>query len=207
MTNPNKAPALLTKMNKPVIGRPRDVELDLRIMRAALRQVAEEGFHSLTMVAVAKRIGAGKASLYRRWKSRDALLADALLEFSPTDLPVDTGTLRGDLIAVYEHFYGINDPDIRAAVVELLGNYRALSAWANQEMPGLLASRRNRVLEIIERAIERGDLAASARRNLDLLLDLLPGVVLFRHNDRGQTVDSKLIADVVDQVLLPLLTR
>lgn len=192
---------------RPAVGRPRDAELDLRIMRAALAQVAEGGFHSLTMDAVAKRIGAGKASLYRRWKSRDALLADALLAFSPTDLPIDTGTLRGDLIAVYEHFYGLKDPEIRVAVIEFLGNHRILSGWVEQVLPGWLNSRRLRVLEIIERAIGRGELRVSAQLNLDLLIDLLPGVIQYRYTERSQIVDSELIAEVVDHVLLPLLSR
>ncbi|CAI1019513.1 TetR/AcrR family transcriptional regulator [Serratia liquefaciens] len=204
---PAEAPLSPPETARPAVGRPRDAELDLRIMRAALALVAEGGFHSLTMDAVAKRIGAGKASLYRRWKSRDALLADALLAFSPTDLPIDTGTLRGDLIAVYEHFYGLNDPDIRVAVIEFLGNQRFLRGWVEQEIPGWLNSRRIRVLEIIGRAIGRGELLVSAQLNLDLLIDLLPGVIQFRHTERNQIVDSELIAEVVDQVLLPLLSR
>ncbi|CAI1221746.1 Bacterial regulatory proteins, tetR family [Serratia quinivorans] len=204
---PTDDPTLPPETTKPAVGRPRDAELDLRIMRAALAQVAEGGFHSLTMDAVAKRIGAGKASLYRRWKSRDALLADALLAFSPTDLPIDTGTLRGDLIAVYEHFYGLNDPDIRVAVIEFLGNHRIMSGWVEQEIPGWLNSRRVRVLEIIERAIGRGELRVSAQLNLDLLIDLLPGVIQFRHTERNQIVDNELIVEVVDHVLLPLLSR
>jgi AcrR family transcriptional regulator len=206
-TSPTDAALLPPETARPAVGRPRDAELDLRIMRAALAQVAEGGFHSLTMDAVAKRIGAGKASLYRRWKSRDALLADALLAFSPTDLPIDTGSLRGDLIAVYEHFYGLNDPDIRIATIEFLGNHRILSGWVEQTLPGWLNSRRMRVLEIIERAIGRGELLVSAQLNLDLLIDVLPGVVQFRHTERNQIVDGELIAEVVDQILLPLLSR
>ncbi|EOY5049675.1 TetR/AcrR family transcriptional regulator [Serratia marcescens] len=204
---PTDAAPLPPETARAAVGRPRDAELDLRIMRAALAQVAEGGFHSLTMDAVAKRIGAGKASLYRRWKSRDALLADALLAFSPTDLPIDTGTLRGDLITVYEHFYGLHDPDIRVAVIEFLGNHRIMSGWVEQEIPGWLNSRRVRVLEIIERAISRGELQVPAQLNLDLLIDLLPGVIQFRHTERNQRVDNELIVEVVDHVLLPLLSR
>ena len=86
----------MTSDTLPSPGRPRDAALDASILRAAMELLGESGIHAVTMDAVAQRAGAGKASLYRRWKSKDELLADALTLHSPIDVEVDTGTLRGD---------------------------------------------------------------------------------------------------------------
>lgn len=187
------------------IGRPRDSQLGVRIMRAALEQVVEGGLQSLTMDAVAKRVGAGKASLYRRWDSRDALLASALIEFSPSDVVIDTGSLREDLIAVYVHYSGGSDGLVRAAVIDYFFNFKSLSPWLDEEMPDWIEGRRRGVIEIIERATQRGELDRAALPDLDMFLDLMPSMMLFRQNCRDQVISDEMITEIVDQVLLPLL--
>ena len=111
------------------VGRPRDTTLNTQILHAAMELLGEGGMAAVTMDAVAQRAGAGKASLYRRWKSKDELLADALTRLSPIDVEVDTGTLRGDLVQLYEHYYGIGNHVMQAAVQEMLGNVRQHLAW------------------------------------------------------------------------------
>src|SRR5690242_11838868 len=83
-------------MNSP--GRPRDPEVDERIARAAMDLFGEAGWAGFAMEAVARRAGVGKASLYLRWSSKEALLTDALTASLPHVSDVDTGTLRGDLV-------------------------------------------------------------------------------------------------------------
>src|SRR4051812_8299899 len=79
-------------------GRPRDPEVDRRIARAALDVFGDAGWAGFAMETVARRAGVGKASLYLRWSSKEALLADALGTGLPRVSDVDTGTLHGDLV-------------------------------------------------------------------------------------------------------------
>jgi len=79
-------------------GRPRDPDVDRRIAQAALDLFADAGWAGFAMEAVARRAGVGKASLYLRWNSKEALLADALTLRLARVTDVDTGTLRGDLV-------------------------------------------------------------------------------------------------------------
>ncbi|MDB5733077.1 MAG: transcriptional regulator, TetR family [Variovorax sp.] len=187
------------------VGRPRDAALDGAILRAAMELLGEAGMAAVTMDAVAQRAGAGKASLYRRWKSKDELLADALTLHSPTDVEVDTGRLRDDLVRVYEHYYGIGDHLMQAAVQEMLGNVRQHMAWTEKVAPERLTARRAKVRALFERAVARGEIAPPP--DLDLLLDVVPAMVLSRYNTRGQKVTRASIARFVDGLVMPLARR
>lgn len=186
----------------PSPGRPRDAALDASILRAAMELLGESGIHAVTMDAVAQRAGAGKASLYRRWKSKDELLADALTLHSPIDVEVDTGSLRGDLIGIYAHYYGLGNHVMQAAVQEMLGNVRQHMAWTEKVAPERLTARRAKVRALVERAVARGEIAAP--EDMDLLLDLVPAMILYRYNTRSQKVTRASIARFVDGLVMPL---
>src|SRR4051794_40826287 len=88
----------------PKLGRKRDLTRDPEILTAALDVLAETGYDGMTIDMVAARARAGKATLYRRWASKAELVIDAVscMKKSAVDLDhlPDTGTLRGDLIAL-----------------------------------------------------------------------------------------------------------
>jgi AcrR family transcriptional regulator len=186
----------------PTPGRPRDVALDATILHAAMELLGESGIQSVTMDAVAQRAGAGKASLYRRWKSKDELLADALTLHSPIDIEVDTGTLRDDLVKVYAHYYGIGNHVMQAAMQEMLGNVRQHMAWTEKVAPERLTGRRAKVRALVERAVARSEI--DAPDDMDLLLDLVPAMILYRYNTRSQKVTRASITRVVDELVMPL---
>lgn len=84
-------------------GRPRDEQLEQRILTAVGAVLSESGYTGVTFEEVARRSGASKASLYRRWKTtRDMVIAS--LKAGPArhegTSEVDTGSLRGDLLAL-----------------------------------------------------------------------------------------------------------
>ncbi|WP_310552175.1 TetR/AcrR family transcriptional regulator [Paenibacillus glufosinatiresistens] len=85
-------------------GRKRDHTRDAQILEAAIEILAEAGFDGMTMDMVAARAKAGKATMYRRWSSKTELVRDALTWMNRNhlelDLLPDTGTLRGDLLAL-----------------------------------------------------------------------------------------------------------
>ena len=88
-------------------GRPRDADADDRIIDAALAEYAAHGRAGYSLNGVARRAGVGKSSIYLRWRDKETLLVDAV--HARADAPeVDTGTLEGDLLAVYswllQHF-------------------------------------------------------------------------------------------------------
>src|SRR3712207_7274203 len=95
-------------------GRPRDPSRDGVIRAAILRLLADVGYGALTMDAVAAEAGVGKATIYRRWRTKQDLVADTLIELNDgTVIPADTGSLETDLREV---LYAIVDEIGRAHV-------------------------------------------------------------------------------------------
>lgn len=103
-------------------GRPRDPQKDDDAIAAARDLLAEVGYQGTTIAAVARRAGIGAPTIYRRWRSREALIEDAAFGHArPAPLPAPTGDLRADLHAWVETFLAqLSDPVIRAAVPGLL---------------------------------------------------------------------------------------
>src|SRR6478672_9467119 len=93
-----------------VVSRPRvEGDRELEIFDAALDVLADVGYDRLTMDAVAAAARASKATLYRRWSSKAALVIDALLSQKAPHEPADTGNLRDDLLATFCGMGGLTD--------------------------------------------------------------------------------------------------
>src|SRR3954468_7581785 len=82
----------------PVAGRPRDPGVDERVAEAAIELFGEVGWAGFTVEAVARRSGVGKASIYLRWPTKEALLAAALEAKMASIEEIHTGSTRGDLV-------------------------------------------------------------------------------------------------------------
>src|SRR5581483_10849004 len=91
------------------VGRPRDETRDAAILDATLRILGDVGYDRLTIDAVATEARASKATVYRRWPGKAALVVDAIQSLNPYAAgtggePPDTGSLRGDLLAGVSNF-------------------------------------------------------------------------------------------------------
>jgi AcrR family transcriptional regulator len=188
----------------PSTSRPRiEGEREAEILDVALGQLRETGYDRLTRDAVAAAAHASKASLYRRWGSKAQLVADALdrADAGYGAAAPDTGTLRGDLLAAACGAGGMLDQvpvDLMAALITAMHHHRDLAAACQESFlqPRLRATR-----ALFERARERGEVRADL--DLDLVLDVLPGIVLHRVLLRGERPTPELITRVVDDVVLP----
>src|SRR5262245_34265059 len=83
-------------------GHPRDARCDHAILQATLDLLVEAGAANLSIDGVAARAGVGKATIYRRWSSKEALVLETLSSDATTIEIPDTGSLRGDLVAYYD---------------------------------------------------------------------------------------------------------
>ncbi|MCD9625178.1 TetR/AcrR family transcriptional regulator [Rhabdothermincola salaria] len=81
-------------------GRQRSVEADRAILSAAIDELAESGYGSFTVAAVIARAGVSSATLYRRWATKEELVAAALASLHPEPVDIDTGSLEGDVTAL-----------------------------------------------------------------------------------------------------------
>ena len=159
-------------------GRPRSAEAHQAILQAALDLAVEGGLAGMSMEGIAARSGVGKATVYRRWTTKHAVLADALRSILATVEAPDTGSVRSDFLTLADRALGANAP------VALRIMPRLLTEAA--EDPELLAvcrevlvePRRAATGEVLRRAVERGELRADL--DLDLAVDALAGPMIYR---------------------------
>jgi AcrR family transcriptional regulator len=194
---------LLSGEGGPVIrrpGRPRDARADEAILDAALEVLAEVGPARFTVDEVAARAGCGKATIYRRWRSRGALLLDTghhRLGLRVTD--PDTGSVRDDLVTMLGELARKMRDTLAGKVMPAV----VAEATVNPEMRAVLAAfvhdRRKPAFNAISRAVARGELPDDT--DIDLVLDLLGGLVYFRVMLADDPPDDAVVATVVDTVL------
>jgi AcrR family transcriptional regulator len=180
---------------------PREYEL----LATTLELLQEHGYDRLTVDAVAATARASKATLYRRWPTKAELVLAAFVEGTrQVAVDPDTGTLRGDLLKLGE--------SIRAHVTTHAGTIRAvlmeisrsadLAAMMHEQF---LDQRKALMSHVLARAVARGEIESSAIT--EDLWDVLPGYLIFRTVLAGRTPSRRTIVDLVDNVLIPSLTR
>lgn len=140
------------------VGRPRNPSLDVAIRQAALQLLAEGGLDACALDEVARRAGVGKATIYRRWPSKDDLVRDAFDGTDPDLLPVaDRGSLVADVRELLLTLgAALRAPRARAwlRTVPVLGPDSPLVG----SLPiGPVGAWNDAVLEIIDRARQRGE--------------------------------------------------
>jgi AcrR family transcriptional regulator len=187
-------------------SRPRvEGDREQEILDATLEVLADVGYDRLTMDAVATGARASKATLYRRWSSKAALVIDALKSQKPAHAPVDTGNLRDDLLATYCGMGGQADQAqiaILASVITAIGHDADFAEAFRRDFIGPKAAIST---EIFARARARGEIRDDV--DLDVVVPALPGIALHRQFLLGQSPDVDFITRVIDQIILPAVAR
>ncbi|GAA2814253.1 TetR/AcrR family transcriptional regulator [Saccharopolyspora taberi] len=186
------------------LPRRRGEALNAAIFQAVLDELTEVGYAKLTMERVAERSRTGKASLYRRWASRMELVLEAVYHALPDpDSPPETGSLRGDLLAMLRANAEILAGPAGEALRGLLGDAlsdrsRTAELREHSHHSGLRAMQ-----EITRRAVERGEIDADAvtPRRLEVGLAMVREQFLFQ----GVPIPDDALVEIVDEVVVPLL--
>jgi AcrR family transcriptional regulator len=186
--------------------RRRGAELESAILDAAWEQLIAEGYEHFTVDTVAARARTSKPVLYRRWKTReDMLRATVRHRGAAESRPVpDTGTLRGDLLALLTDANTDRNP-MAALVSSMLGSYYNKTGPSPAELRAEFRGQRGSVVEeVVNRAVERGeaDPARLTPRIIDLPFDL------FRHEMvmTLKPVPDHVLRQIVDDIFIPLVT-
>lgn len=181
---------------------PREKEL----LTVTLQVLSETGYDKLTVDQVVARAHASKTTVYRRWPSKAELVRAAVAHRTrgAFAIPPDTGTLRGDLLALAEMIVGVAGEYGRVIAGILAAGERSprlRELLAND----LYDQRRDQVQGVLRRAATRGEIAQQAIS--DDLWDVLPAYILFRSLLDERPVPPATLRALIDEVLLPSLTR
>jgi AcrR family transcriptional regulator len=184
----------------------RDPDRRAAICAAVFELLGEVGYDRMTMDAVATRARASKATIYRTWQDKPGLVADSLIHhFDQITEPVDTGSLRGDLMALTGsscELANSADGEVMAGVMSAAARNSALARTLRE----CTYEQKHALHEtVIKRAVERGDV--HPRTSPHLLHEVLQALVLARRLVNSEPLDEQFARHVVDDVLLPVLTH
>lgn len=147
-----------TTRNRP--GRQRSEAADHAILAATLDLLAEDGYGAMTMASVIARSGVSSATLYRRWPTKQDLVAAALASLHPAIVDEDTGSLDGDVAAFVRSVsasMSYRREDLRQDIAVALSGEPEFRAAVNEKF---VAPRVAVLSHILDRARDRGELGA-----------------------------------------------
>ncbi|WUF28278.1 TetR/AcrR family transcriptional regulator [Kribbella sp. NBC_00482] len=192
---------------RPRRGRPRDPEAEPRIRRYAVQLLLERGFEGMTVDDVAEAAGVGKATIYRRWASKELLANDAMADLFDLEIPdADTGSIAGDLRQIYRVALTFANSEygramIRLAVSEANRDERSAAIYR-----GVLERRIELTRQALERARARGEPIKSTADPV-LMVEWMAGVFVIRALT-GQPMpppeDADRLADITLRAVLEL---
>jgi AcrR family transcriptional regulator len=180
--------------------------LERAILEAALDQLSTVGWNGLTMEGVAAGAQTGKAAVYRRWPSKDALVADALEAALPKieDVP-DQGGVREELYflcrIMRDAMFSKPGFALRSVLHESEGS--AAGRFHDLIINKVTQPSARLFEEVVIRGIERGDVRPDAVD--DMVFDVVPALMMYRVKVCGSEWNDDEIAAIVDRVMMPLL--
>jgi AcrR family transcriptional regulator len=186
-------------------GRPRSAEADATILAATIEVAGEVGVSGMSMDVVAERAGVSKATIYRRWPSKEQLVLDALRSaIGPLD-DVDTGSLHGDLTAYLGELGSRMASGRMSDVLPHLIEVACHDDGVRSSLDDYVQFRRRPLRAIIGRAIARGELSDDV--DVDVLVDALIGPFVYRKLLTGGATDAGFAAGVLAIVLPGVIHR
>ncbi|TDW81521.1 MULTISPECIES: TetR/AcrR family transcriptional regulator [Kribbella] len=192
---------------RPRRGRPRDPDAEPRIRRYAVQLLLERGFEGMTVDDVAEAAGVGKATIYRRWASKELLANDAMADLFDLEIPdADTGSIVGDLRQVYRVALAFANSEYGRAMIRLAVSEANRDARSAAIYRGVLERRIELTRQALERARARGEPIKSTADPV-LMVEWMAGVFVIRALT-GQPMpppeDADRLADITLRAVLDL---
>ncbi|MEU7552318.1 TetR/AcrR family transcriptional regulator [Streptomyces sp. NPDC044571] len=187
-------------------GRRRGPELERAILDAALEQLSTVGWNALTMEGVAAAAHTGKAALYRRWPSKADLVAEVLRTgLPPVGVIPDLGSIRDDLFRLCVRMRDVMESRAGQALRAVLHecDHAHADRFHDVIRAGLHEPAHRLIGELVRRGIARGDVRSDATG--PLVVDVIPAMLMYRAKVCGSEWADPDIAELIDQVMVPLL--
>ncbi len=181
-------------------------EVTEAIKTAFFEELAEVGYGRLSIDAVAKRAGVGKAAIYRRWRSKlhMAIALTAEVAVAAIDVP-DTGSLHGDIRQYLENGRAaLSHPLACRIIPDLLAESSRNPELAHALLETVRNPRRAKATPLLQRAIERGEL--SANTDIGLCLDFIAGPLYWRLTIVRSATDEDYLDRLTDKIVAAIQT-
>lgn len=188
------------------LGRPRSEETKKAILTASYELLLENGFNTVTVEGIAERAGVSKATIYKWWPNKAAVVLDGFFDATETMLQVpDTGSAREDLFIQVNNLATFITSSKGKVITELIAEGQFDTKVADEYRIRYFNPRRLISRHIFERGILRGEL----RKDLDieLSIDLIFAPLFYRLLITGEAVDSAFVRSLIAHALMGLGTE
>ncbi|MGW4562832.1 TetR/AcrR family transcriptional regulator [Streptomyces sp. NPDC004561] len=186
--------------------RRRGAVLERAILDAALEQLSTVGWKGLTMEGVAAGAQTGKAAVYRRWPSKEDLVADALVSGLPrVETAPDLGSVREDLLTlcrqVRQIMFSLPGTALRSVIHEC--DQAQAERFEGVIVGNVVEPTIKLLRDVITRGIERGEVRSDAANGY--VFDAIPAMMMYRSKMCASEWHDQDLEEMIDQLMLPLL--
>ncbi|MGO4545598.1 TetR/AcrR family transcriptional regulator [Paenibacillus sp. 2TAB23] len=177
-------------------GRPRNVKTQHSILTASYELLLEDGFGSVTVEKIADRAKVSKATIYKWWPNKAAVVMDGFLAAAAARLPVpDTGSTFDDIVIHATNLVRFLTSREGTIIRELLGEGQFDSGLADAYRTRYFQPRRLEAKSLLEKGVQRGELKKDL--NLELSTDLIYGPIFYRLLVTGGALDASYVQHLV----------
>lgn len=181
-------------------GRPRSESTEKAILNSAHTLVADHGFQAVTIEGIAKHAGVSKATIYKWWPNKAAVVADSFFKTLKEQYPVpDTGSVIEDLVIQISNLSAFLASVEGRIIRELIAEGQSDSDVAEAYQSRYFSPRREVSRTILERGVERGEMKSGL--NLELCVEMIYAPLFYRLLITGEGIDEAFLRNVVSCVL------
>ncbi|MDT0125023.1 TetR/AcrR family transcriptional regulator [Paenibacillus sp. RRE4] len=173
-------------------GRPRNMETQNAILAAAYELLLEDGFAAVTIEKIAERAQVSKATIYKWWPSKGAVMLDGYMSILTARLPVpDTGSVFKDVRIHVGNLVQFLTSDEGKVITQIIGEGQSDPILAEETRSRYIRPRRREAWEILEKGVKRGELKEV--QNIGLYIDMIYGPMWYRMLVTGEPIDETFV--------------
>jgi AcrR family transcriptional regulator len=177
-------------------GRPRNAATEQAILAASYDLLLETGFGAITVEKIAERAKVSKATIYKWWPNKAAVVMDSFLSAAMSRLPVpDTGSVLNDIIIQVSNLANFLISREGQVINELIAEGQSDAKLAEEYRTRYFNPRRLDSRRILERGVQRGELKKDL--DIELCIDLIYGAVFYRLLITGEQLDQAFIESLI----------
>ncbi|CAG7648068.1 HTH-type transcriptional regulator AqdR [Paenibacillus solanacearum] len=177
-------------------GRPRNVETEKSILSASYELLLENGFGAVTVEKIAERAGVSKATIYKWWPNKAAVVMDGFLSAASARLPVpETDSVLQDILDHVKNVTRFMTSPEGQIIKELIGEGQFDSGLAEAYQTRYIQPRRLEARQLLERGVRHGELNEDL--DIELSIDLLYGPIFYRLLVLGDPIDDHYVERLV----------
>lgn len=177
-------------------GRPRNTEAKNAILNASYDLLLEMGFGAVTVEKIAEQAQVSKATIYKWWPNKAAVVMDGYLFAATARLPIpDSGSVKEDLLIHAGNLAMFLSSREGKVITELIGEGQFDAGLAEAYRSRYFGPRRQEAWQLLERGVSRGEL----KQELDIgsSIDLIYGPIFYRLLLTGDELNEESVRKLV----------